>query len=548
MESLKRQEIINTPECKGMRTVISARPASFNAQQLPARYECKMSERRLAPVGRIEPAQEFRRLKAEALQFVAPATRRSRYQQADTPTVGPNSEASTGPTGIPNIHVPSAFAGVQDTGWTPPEGCLAVSSNHLMIAVNSACAVFDRAGRQLLYGELKDWFAPVSQGATIYSPKVMFDHQRGVWLLAACAREVNRFRSSLLLAVSQSSDPLQGWWVWSLDAAMDGAIKTTNWPDGLGLATDNSAIYLSANMFGDQGRFSHSKIRVLYKREAYAGAPLHGWDYWDFRNQNGTVAFGLQPASNFGSTDVQHFVNATQDGQSMTVWSITQPLRMPPQLARKHVATLSYRIAPNGRTGEGREIETGDTRLGNVVFRNGSLWTAHSVSANWGGDTNVAAIHWLQINPLTGSVTQQGIFGQRHHHYFCPAVMVDRHSRLMLVFNRVGPYDNPAICFTGRRANDRLNTLQTSALLKQSKVPGGQVWSACSSASLDPSGSDFWLMGQYAIDRDAWATWIGETTYAPHASDYPPNYPKDYSKDFRSPSVRSRSRRNLTYA
>ena len=95
MDSLKRQEIISTPECKGMRTVISGKPASFSAQQLPVRYECKMSERRLAPVGRLESETDFRRLKAEAAQFVAPATRRSRYQQADTPTAG----SSTDPAG-----------------------------------------------------------------------------------------------------------------------------------------------------------------------------------------------------------------------------------------------------------------------------------------------------------------------------------------------------------------------------------------------------------------------------------------------------------------
>src|SRR5215813_11169613 len=30
------------------------------------------------------------------------------------------------------------------------------------------------------------------------------------------------------------------------------------------------------------------------------------------------------------------------------------------------------------------EIEAGDTRLTNVVFHHGMLWTAHSVAADWG--------------------------------------------------------------------------------------------------------------------------------------------------------------------
>jgi hypothetical protein len=117
-----------------------------------------------------------------------------------------------------------------------------------------------------------------------------------------------------------------------------------------------------------------------------------------------------------------------------------------------------------------------------------------------------------------------------------PAVMVDRHNRMLLVFNRTGENEFPAIRFTGRRASDRANTLQASALLKQSPVPGGKVWSACSGASLDPSGSDFWIIGQYTFEHNEWATWIGETTYAPRAT------------DLNAPSVRSRSRRKQACA
>jgi hypothetical protein len=148
----------------------------------------------------------------------------------------------------------------------------------------------------------------------------------------------------------------------------------------------------------------------------------------------------------------------------------------------------------------------------------------------------VAAIQWFQVNPHTASVMQQGTYGTPHLHYFCPAVMVDRHNRLLLVFNRTGENEFPAIRFTGRRASDRANTLQASALLKQSPVPGGKVWSACSGASLDPSGSDFWIIGQYTFEHNEWATWIGETTYAPRAT------------DLHAPSVRSRSRRKQAYA
>ena len=525
MESLQKQEIIRTPEAQGMRTQISDKPVVITASELPPRYGFQLHERCTAPVGHYETEHEYRRAKQEALTC-PPATRRTRNQQADAQPADPARI-------LQSLRLPADFAGIEDTGWSPPDGCMAVGPGHLLVAVNSACAVFDKAGRQLLFAELRDWFAPVIQQAEIFNPKVVFDHQRGCWLLAACARNTDHTQARFLLAVSHTKDPQGKWWVWSLDAAADsGAQKTGYWADGLGLAVDNAAVYLTANMFDAQGRFTYARIRVLYKREVYVGGALHGWDYWDLRNSNGTLAFSVQPALNVGATDVQHFMNAVPDGKGLTLWSIRQPAALTPQLNRRPLATLEYRLAPNARLAHSEHaVEMGDTRLCNVVFRNGSLWTAHTVAAHWGSDENVAAIQWFQINPITASITQQGVYGAPHAHYFCPAVMVDRQNRLMLVFNRTAENEFPSIRFTGRRASDRPNTLQASALLKQSPVPGGKVWSACSGASLDPSGSDFWIIGQYSIGRNEWATWIGETAYAPRATDY------------NAPSVRSRSRR-----
>jgi hypothetical protein len=527
MDSLKKQEIISTPESKGMRTRISAKPSVITAKDLPVRFEFRLNERRTAPSGHYETEQEYRRLKTAAL-VRPPSARRTRNQQADVQPADPA-------VILQSLRLPAEFAGSEDTGWAPPDGCMAVGPAHLMVTVNAACAIFDKSGKQLLFAELSDWFAPVVQQAEILNPKVIFDQQRGCWVMVAVARGQVQSRSSFLLAVSHTADPLGQWWIWALDASLDGSLKTGMWADGLGLAVDNSAIYLTTNMFDHQSRFAYAKIRILYKREAYVGNSLHGWDFWDLRNPNGTPAFGVQPALNFGATDEQYFLNALPDGKGLSQWSIKHALRVQPQLSRRHLTTLEYRLAPNAtlpssRPQAGLEVETGDTRLCNVVFRNGSLWTGHTVSANWGGDTNVAAIQWFQINPLTGSIIQQGVYGTPHAHYFCPAVMVDRHNRMMLVFNRTGENEFPAIRFTGRRASDRPNTLQASALLKQSPVPGGKVWSACSGASLDPNGSDFWIIGQYTIGRNEWATWIGETTYAPRATDY------------NAPSVRSRSR------
>jgi hypothetical protein len=160
-----------------------------------------------------------------------------------------------------------------------------------------------------------------------------------------------------------------------------------------------------------------------------------------------------------------------------------------------------------------RKIETGDTRLGGVVFRHGLLWTAHTIAANWGADANVSAIQWFQINPRAGCITQQGIYGAPQFHYFCPAVAVDGEGNMILVFNRAGESDLPEIRFTGRCFTDEAGTMQESVLLQPSPAPGGAEWSNFSGAASSPDDSGVWLIGQYATTENDWATWIGSVTY-----------------------------------
>jgi hypothetical protein len=176
---------------------------------------------------------------------------------------------------------------------------------------------------------------------------------------------------------------------------------------------------------------------------------------------------------------------------------------------------VPYHIAPHANQPiADHEVDTGDTRLGTVVFRHGLLWAAHTIAANWGEDANVAAIQWFQINPRAGCVTQQGIYGAPHYHYFCPAVMADGEGNMIMVFNRAGEADMPEIRFTGRCLSDEANTLQESALLQQSPAGGGTEWSIFSGAATVPVDSSVWVIGQYATNENDWATWIGAVTYS----------------------------------
>ncbi len=505
MGSADNQEIIVTPEAKGMRLFPSSRGVSVNFSSSNQKRETRLNTHRRVPIGRSEIAADYRRTKDEAL--LSPnAARALQLLQPDPRTIEIGSDLQT-------LSSPVDFAGLDDTAWTPSDSQLAAGPHHLLVAVNAALAVFDKTGRQMLRLNLSDLFSQFVHDAIIFAPRVVYDQFRCGWVMAACARSVDERQSWFLLAYSHNDNPLGEWWGWALDARDSGGIRTGHWADGIGLSVDNNSLYLAANMFGAQDRFLYSRLLVLNKKELQSGTVLHGWDFWEFRNADGTPAFGIQPALNLRAAVAQYLLNATGDGQGLTQWTITQPMRHHPILARRSIPTVSFQVAPDSKQPLTEvKIETGDARLTNVVFRHGLLWAAHTIAANWGDDANLAAIQWFQINPRAGCITQQGIYGAPHYHYFSPAVMPDGEGNLMMVFNRAGETEFPSIRLTGRRASDEANTLRASVLLQQSSTTGSCEWSMSCSAANAPDDPVVWVIGQYAAADEDWATWVGATT------------------------------------
>jgi len=505
MNVADQKEIIFTPEAKGMRVLPSSKGASVNFSRLVEKGEIKLKTPRLAPIGRMENPAGYTKLKEEARSAKVSAGA-SLFLQTDSQEINTGSETR-------KLRAASNFAGLAGASWTPPDSQIAAGPDHLLIAVNAAIAIFDKTGRKMLRINLADLFSQLIQDAIIYSPRVIYDQFRDGWVMAACAHSVDEQRSWFLLAYSTGATPLDDWFIWALDADLNGKIRTGNWADDIGLSVDNNWLYLTANMFSANARFLYSKLRIMNKKEMQSGAVLHGWDFWELRNADGSMAFGVQPALNLNLAVAQYLLNATNDGQGLTQWSVTYAARQEPVLKRRFVPTRSFQLAPNAKQLPADvEIETGDTRLTNVVFRHGMLWTAHTVAANWGGESNSAVIHWLQLNARAGSVTQQGIYGAAQSHYFCPAVMPDGEGNLVIVFNRLGVF--PSIRFSGRLASDEPNKLRASAPLQQSLGAGSAEWSMRSGVACTPDDSTIWMIGQYAATNENWATWIGAATYA----------------------------------
>ncbi len=390
-------------EAEGMRSRPSVSGLVINARDFTARLSVPVPGRHFLAVGRETNNQEYARLKETAQTGSSQKTDQSEHQQADTLSIRTAAIFST-------PRLPSDFAGLHNSGRSPADCSVAAGPSHLIMITGTTWAVMDKAGHQLLCSDLATWFSDVSNEAIIGNPKVIYDQFCGRWMIAACGRSTDGKSSCFLFSVSQTRNPLGAWWNWALDASLNGAGETNLVAEGLGFGLDNSAVYLTTNLFDDTGAFQYAKLRILSKSALLAGEALQWWDSWNLRNPDDSAIFGIQPAHTFGTPGIAYLLNATSEGQSLTQWRLTQPLSESPKLSRRAIPTVGYQLAPNARQPDSRiEIETGDTRLINVVFRNGLLWTAHTVAANWGEADNVSAIQWFQINTGAGIISQQRI-------------------------------------------------------------------------------------------------------------------------------------------
>lgn len=514
----------STPESKGtwhnavvqmMNSHSSASGAVISARDFLGCPPVLTSVHRSFLVGRCEGEAEYARLK-DAARHTPPEqageTGRD-HLQADTSSLKPSVIFST-------PRLPSDFAGLNVPGRRPADCSIAAGPSHLVTITSTAWAVFDKAGNQILCVDLETWFANVVTNTVIFNPRVIYDQFCGRWLIVACGRSADRKSSCFLISFSQTRNPTGAWWNWSLDAGSCGSQATGYLADSLGVGLDNSALYLTANMFDVEGRFQYAKLRIINKGELLTGGALQGNDCWDLRNPDGSPVFGLQPAHTFGTPGIEYLLNATSEGQSLTQWRLRQPLSQSPQLALRTLPTVSYQLAPNARQpGTRIEIETGDTRLGNAVFRNGSLWTTHTVAVNWDEPSNVSAIQWFQINTGAGTISQQHVYGHPSFYYFCPTVMVDGRGNLMMVFNRVSETEYPSIRFTGRLSTDATGMLHASVPLRESLVSGPSEWGSYNGAAVDTNDTKIWIVGQYAAGEAECGTWIGETSYMAGSSE-----------------------------
>ena len=498
----------------------AARPESKIPRPYRTRYPVKMAEylqtKADAAAKKSRPVRRRPARGAEsALDAVADRDRRKPTRRAA------QAAPSLAPTAAPVQR--RNFEGIRATGWLPPDCTMAAGPNHVLVSVNSTIAIHRKTGGRLNRRRLTDWFANLQnvRGSTIFDPKLLYDQHDGRYVLLAVAVNNATRRSWFLLSVSSTADPLGAWRNYALDAKRDGSTQTNNWADYPAIGVDAHSLYITANMFAFNGGFRYAKVRVVPKRGPYSGATVRWWDFVRLKNLDNTLAFTVQPCHTYGDPGREYLVNSLfPNGSELTLWTITS-VRGTPSLWRRSVATGPYRMPPDAvQSGGGPRLDSGDVRSLHAVCRGGSVYTALTTGHNWGTGSNVAAIHWFQINGDSGTLNQEGIYGARGRHYFYPALTADSNGNLTMVFSRSSRREFASMRYTGRRVSDPPGRMQGSARIRAGLAHyegldglGRNRWGDYNGVAADPDGRTVWMYAPYVSARDTWSTRVGSSRF-----------------------------------
>ena len=382
------------------------------------------------------------------------------------------------------------------------------------------------------------WNSPnIGSFTEVFDPRIVYDPYNQRWI-ASAAVEPQSSNSGILIGVSLTSNPTNGW---NLRRVKTDA-TSERWADYPMLGFNKDWIVVSANLWFTPAygnAFDSSEFYVFDKTNLYAGSftnPTLLASTSNSGNEFPTVTYD----NSLSTLYILQDVNGNFQGNGyMRILSITGAIGS--EVLNNAGTTATYLVAnstwsdfqPNNgadfapQLGLSVKIQNNDSSVGNVVYRNGYLWLAHTVFLPAGAPTH-SAIQWWQINPNVG-ISQLGRIEDTTgtNYYAFPSIAVNRFNDVLIGFSRFSANQYVSSDYAFRAFTDPLNTMQTERAFKSGedsywKSDGVRNrWGDYSATSVDPlNDADFWTEQEYSTPHSGslvdgsgrWATWWANVT------------------------------------
>jgi PKD repeat protein len=422
----------------------------------------------------------------------------------------------------------TTFLGILDSQNSIPPDVMGVAGpDHVMTTLNTKVRIHDKAGNTIMTTTLSSFWTSMPNSGDTFDPKIVYDPYNNRWIFVTPSHPSGSL-SKIFIGVSQTSDPTGDWNMYYINT------DPTNitWFDFPTIGFNKKWIVVSGNQFGND---YYRTIFVINKQEAYDG--VENLTYTRFATTEG---FTIAPAVTYDTVLEQIYLISSASGNSngygyIKKFKIDGPVDNPAFEYEGSIGVPDTWDTWAGyygnflpQKGSSALINSVDSRIGNVIYRNGKLWAVHHifVPAN---NPQRAAVQWWELD-TTGTVLQRGRIEDTTNLYSFafPTIAVNKFEDILIghdIFSTQqyasagysfrGNYEEPGTIRTYYQYKDGLDTYNKTFGHERNR------WGDYSGTCLDPvDQTDFWTVQEYAeTPANTWSTYWAyiKTTYPPIA-------------------------------
>jgi hypothetical protein len=481
----------------GVTSIASAATAAPSAAATSAADSVRSTDRESKHAVMLDQLLKARRASASAAVRAAAAVI-ALPNIAGLPVSGGN-ENVFGFTGLSNVDQASVNQGFS---VEPPDQALCVGNGFVFEGVNDAFAVYAENGSLLSGPAQANAFYGVDFSLNVSDPRCIYDSASNRWFVTMTEYDNSLSDNHLKIAVSQTGDPTGAFNLYDINVTNDGSDFLAGDCPCLGdqplIGADANGFYLSTNSFGVLS-FEGPQIYALSKVALAAGAAATAvhFDQLSFLLPSPEVAFSIQPSTTppgarfaSGTEFLAESMGTFKRESQLAVWTVnntqaidTNPASLSMSLAvtpsEVYVLPVPARqkVGPTPRAetaalsdtqfgGNEQDLDGNDTRLQQVTYLNGQLWTTVGTASVATGTPVRDAAAWFVINvsnspggPTAAIATQGYVAGPANSHLIYPAVTVNANGAAAMVFTLTGPTYFPSAAFWNFRSPSSIHML-----------------------------------------------------------------------------------------
>ncbi len=401
------------------------------------------------------------------------------------------------------------WTGLSLNGMYPPDPTGAAGTQYYLQATNSTTyRVYNKSnGSIVTTGTLGNLWSPATPNDG--DPIVMYDRYADRWFISQFGDAGNK----MYIAISQTNDPAGSYYTYTY--------SSPQFPDYLKFSIWSDGYYMTSNQ-------STQKVFAFEREKMLLGDPTARAVYTSFNPPNGGGFFVPLPADADGNgglppvgTPCPIFSfsdNAWGSGISDAIQIYNMSVNWQPTTP---TATISFATSvPTAafdasysnlwddipQPGTSQKLDG----IGGILNYRAQWrkWSDHnSVVLTWGVKvgTSQRSVMWCELRQdqtNSWSMYQQGVFAPDSYYRWVGSISMDDMGNIALCYAISGSsIKYPSLAYTGRMANDPLNTMTVSETIAIDGVVSqtGNVnrFGDYSQTTLDPDGTTFWHTGEY---------------------------------------------------